>query len=233
MPSAGLIFLGFIYCALEPFVRRWWSEYLISWSRLLTGDFRDPMVGRDILIGGAATCIYHLITVVIRLVDEFGLGEKRQLQTNIRWEVADSFLDGMAGLSRVLVDAVGVPLNFLGIFLIVYFFTRNKKATLILSGILLTVFLAIGSGNTIVWVNDAIAVSALMFVFNRFGIVALMSAYFFFVSIVVLPLSFDPSNIVFPQTVATLVILFAIMAYAAYISIGGAKMFGGKSFWGD
>lgn len=23
------IFGGFIYCALEPFVRRWWSEYLI------------------------------------------------------------------------------------------------------------------------------------------------------------------------------------------------------------
>jgi hypothetical protein len=73
----------------------------------------------------------------------------------------------------------------------------------------------------------------LMIVFNRFGIVALISELFFAISILVLPLSFDPASIVFPQTVATLVIYFAIMAYAAYISIGGAKMFGGKSFWGD
>ena len=122
-------------------------------------------------------------------------------------------------------------------FLIVYFFTRNKKATLILSGILLiSFFVFLGDSNlrnTIVWVNAAIRVSLMMIVFNRFGIVAFISAWFFSVSIVFLPLSFDPASIVFPQTVATLVIFFSIMAYAAYISIGGAKMFGGKSFWGD
>ena len=44
--------VGILYIALEPFVRRSWSEMLISWSRLMAGDFRDPMVGRDILIGG-------------------------------------------------------------------------------------------------------------------------------------------------------------------------------------
>jgi predicted Ser/Thr protein kinase len=46
--------IGLMYLALEPFVRRRWPEGLISWSRLLAGDARDPLVGRDILIGGAA-----------------------------------------------------------------------------------------------------------------------------------------------------------------------------------
>ena len=81
--------------------------------------------------------------------------------------------------------------------------------------------------------NNAIGVSVGMIIFNRFGIVAFISGLFFGLSIATLPLSFDPANIVFPNTVATLVIFFAIMAYAAYISIGGAKMLGGKSFWGD
>jgi len=62
------------------------------------------------------------------------------------------------------------------------------------------------------------------------GIVALISAIFFFSSIANLPLPFDPASIVFPNTIATLFIFFAIMGCAAYISIGGAKMFGGKPF---
>ena len=37
--------------AFEPFVRRRWPGRIISWSRLLAGGFRDPLVGRDILIG--------------------------------------------------------------------------------------------------------------------------------------------------------------------------------------
>src|SRR5918997_2318189 len=40
------------YIALEPFLRPPWSELMISWSRLMAGDFRDPLVGRDILVGG-------------------------------------------------------------------------------------------------------------------------------------------------------------------------------------
>lgn len=39
------------YLALEPVVRRRWPASLVSWSRLLAGRWRDPMVGRDVLIG--------------------------------------------------------------------------------------------------------------------------------------------------------------------------------------
>jgi serine/threonine-protein kinase len=39
------------YLALEPFVRRRWPAQLIASTRLLAGNHRDPMVGRDVLIG--------------------------------------------------------------------------------------------------------------------------------------------------------------------------------------
>jgi hypothetical protein len=32
-------------------VRRRWPATLVSWSRLLAGRFRDPLVGRDVLAG--------------------------------------------------------------------------------------------------------------------------------------------------------------------------------------
>jgi serine/threonine-protein kinase len=41
------------YLALEPIVRRRWPQLMVGWSRLLAGRMRDPMVGRDLLIGGA------------------------------------------------------------------------------------------------------------------------------------------------------------------------------------
>ena len=40
-----------IYVALEPYARRQWPQAMITWSRLLTGRFRDPLIGRDLLIG--------------------------------------------------------------------------------------------------------------------------------------------------------------------------------------
>jgi serine/threonine-protein kinase len=44
-------FIWALYIALEPYVRRRWPATLVSWSRLLAGRFRDPLVGRDVLVG--------------------------------------------------------------------------------------------------------------------------------------------------------------------------------------
>ena len=44
-------FIWVLYIALEPYVRRRWPATLVSWSRMLAGGFRDPLVGRDVLIG--------------------------------------------------------------------------------------------------------------------------------------------------------------------------------------
>jgi hypothetical protein len=52
---AGCCWLG--YLAAEPFVRRQWPHMLVAWTRLLGGRVRDPLVGRDVLIGCAAGAI--------------------------------------------------------------------------------------------------------------------------------------------------------------------------------
>ena len=70
-------FIWFLYMALEPFVRRRWPNLIISWSRLVAGDFRDPMVGRDILIGGMLgfchTLAIYLVTWIRMLYEGSGL----------------------------------------------------------------------------------------------------------------------------------------------------------------
>lgn len=43
--------LWVLYMALEPYVRRRWPRTLLSWTRVLAGRFRDPLVGRDLMAG--------------------------------------------------------------------------------------------------------------------------------------------------------------------------------------
>src|SRR5262249_8698058 len=54
---------GLSYTAFEPFVRRLWPETLISWTRLLNGRFRDPRVGRDLILGAL---LGVLIAILLR-----------------------------------------------------------------------------------------------------------------------------------------------------------------------
>ncbi len=42
-----------VYLALEPYARRRWPHTLISWSSVLIGRLRDPVVGADVLRGCA------------------------------------------------------------------------------------------------------------------------------------------------------------------------------------
>jgi serine/threonine-protein kinase len=54
---SGAAFYGLmtwtLYVALEPHARRRWPQMLVSWSRLIEGRWRDPLIGRDLLIGSA------------------------------------------------------------------------------------------------------------------------------------------------------------------------------------
>src|SRR5262249_26793614 len=40
-----------LYLGFEPHVRRLWPKRIIAWNRLLAGRLRDPLVGRDMLVG--------------------------------------------------------------------------------------------------------------------------------------------------------------------------------------
>ena len=55
------VVFAFLYIAVEPYVRRRWPDRLISWTRLVSGRWRDPMIGRDVLIGIVAGLMHVAI----------------------------------------------------------------------------------------------------------------------------------------------------------------------------
>jgi len=48
---AGIVWV--LYMAIEPYVRRRWPQSLITWTRVLSGRARDPLVGTHVLFGTA------------------------------------------------------------------------------------------------------------------------------------------------------------------------------------
>lgn len=60
------------YLALEPTVRRIWPDGLVGWSRLITGHWRDPLVGRQVLAGVACgVSLSFSILIGFALADYF------------------------------------------------------------------------------------------------------------------------------------------------------------------
>src|SRR6185369_7753107 len=56
---SGLLWITYI--AMEPYVRQLWPESLITWTRLLSGQWRDARVGRDVLIGVLAGLLVQVL----------------------------------------------------------------------------------------------------------------------------------------------------------------------------
>jgi serine/threonine protein kinase len=62
--AAGLLWGGTmwtLYLAIEPWIRRYWPQAIISWSRIVAGQWRDAVVGRDILFGVAFGTLWLVI----------------------------------------------------------------------------------------------------------------------------------------------------------------------------
>jgi hypothetical protein len=62
--ASALLWAGgmwMLYLAIEPWIRRNWPQAIISWSRLISGQLRDPVVGRDILFGVAFGILWLVI----------------------------------------------------------------------------------------------------------------------------------------------------------------------------
>ena len=75
-----------LYIALEPYVRRRWPQSLISWTRVLTGNVRNPLVGGHVLLGttvGVEVSLSFLFIVRALILAQFGVGGPPPVQLSL------------------------------------------------------------------------------------------------------------------------------------------------------
>ena len=222
LAPTALIWL--LYIALEPHVRKRWPRLIISWSRLMAGNYRDPMVGRDLLFGGLLGLIHgSCIPLGLLVTRWFGFEAPPILTLNVVMLGSVRMLLA-AFLSSQVVASVFIGFAFLFFLLLLYIVLRKEwLATLALFVIALSIEVSAFAfgGPRFFWVASILIAAAITIVVARFGLLATMVAQLFFFLSVVYPMTTDFSAWYASSTIFALAIALGLTIYGFYISLGG------------
>jgi len=221
--------LWILYIAMEPYVLRRWPATLVSWSRLLAGGFRDPLVGRDLLVG----CLLGAYAVAFGRIGWFVISwlgyPPPQPGSGPQWE----FLGArtiISDISLSLGPVLFIPLVILFVLFLLRALLRKEWAAAVVFVLLFTVFEALGLGRQFVLfhlVEGLIFWGLSTFVLIRFGLLAFAASGFFTSLLSGFPLTTQGSAWYAGISLAVILLMAAIALYAFYTSLGGRPVFGG------
>jgi len=212
--------LWVLYLALEPYVRKRWPETIISWTRALAGRFRDPLVGRDILLG----CLLGVtMTALSEAPRWLGLDPRRPdgfrlSALNSARHLFGEFLDGQ-------IHSLVPPMLFLVLLLLFGVVLRRIQVA---AGAVLVFFGVFGWAFGHHWLDP---VSGLLFA----GVVLLSLTRFGLLATTVLFATQNALNFCITEnlfawygagTILAVLWVLAIAGYGFYTSFAGRPLFG-------
>ena len=209
-----------MYVAFEPFVRRRWPNMLVSWTRVLSGNWRDPRVGRDLLLGcatGVAAGLLFALQLVVSTLE--GRLPSLPLGAAISSFVPPGSLLG--GLATSLLDTILASfLLFFLLFLLRLLLRRDWLA--------MTVWVVFGALVNVnlsdLWVSYAVSsvtFAIIYLVLMRGGFFPYMVGRFMVVVLITAPLTFDQSVWYADTAYAALAVALGVAVYGFWISLRG------------
>ncbi len=224
--------IGLIYLALEPYVRRRWASLIISWNRLLAGDFKDPLVGRDILVGGILG-LAHTATIFLMSLLPLWMGEAVAPNPGMGVSYIQSSKHLLATFLAVTSSALFFALiGLLFLVLLVTIFRKQWLAIFVFWAIYFTInglFFASGR-HWLVWLAPALIAAINVACVARFGLLATVSFYVFFFLTFHNPITANVSSWYFVNTIFAAVVILGLTIYGFYISLAGQSIFNAKLF---
>ena len=225
-------FAGLMYLSLEPYMRKNAPERMVSWNRLLAGEWRDPLVGRDVLIGAATAAVLCFAVQFLILLLPLWLGQPSRAPGMIT-----AYLSGLGGFPERLLSELSsaFTLTFVFSFLILFFgllLRRKWLGTFVVSMICIAFAVVLGIANEQTYLEIVgLVILAVCYVLipARFGFVAFLSFLLFLGP-------FDggvPIGTWYSAGfVAYAVLATAVAIYGFYTSTSGQKLWNG-SLLGD
>jgi len=210
-----------LYVALEPYVRRNWPHALISWSRLLAGKLRDPLVGRDVLWGVLLGVLWSVIV---------GVGFLFLKREGATPQLPDS--DLLMGSRQVLGSSIRNigqcilgTLQFFFLLFLLRVLLRNKWLALVCFVGIFTVLNTLQSDHPqIAWAVWLIVYLLAAAAVTRFGLIVLAAALFTANVLLNLPYSLDFSTWYAAHAAIVVAGFVALAAWGFYTSLGGQKL---------
>jgi len=210
-----------IYLALEPWVRRRWPQTMVSWSRLLSGQFRDPIVARDILFGVMLGIVWILIfqlrsIPLMRLGAAPGMGRSEFLE------------GGRQALGAGLMQAVNSVIGTLQFFFLLFGLKMLLRKEWLAAIAFVAVFAlprGLTSSHLAVELPTQILVYAVaVLIVFRFGLIPLAVAIFTINLTANLPFSSDLSAWYMTPSLLALLSVLLLAAWGFYHSLGGQPL---------
>lgn len=217
--AAWLLYMGF-----EPYVRRIWPEMLVSWSRLIDGRWRDPLVGQSVLIGGIGGCAAAAMVYLNRSIPDWVGGVPA-----VPFYLSEFELESLGALPvtagvfvHIAVKAVQVSMGFVALLALARLVVKRPWLALLIWGAVQTATLTLGQHSYTGWwspliVGAMIAVAAGVLLHN--GLLGLIALIGTMLVILVGPITLDDKSWFYDRSIATLCVLGAVMVGAAVIAL--------------
>lgn len=218
--------LWVIYIALEPLVRRRWPRTIVSWSRLLAGEVKDPLVGRDVLVGFVAATAVGLLDRLEMIVPGWlGLppAEPQHFQML-------SLLGARVVISELLGTAVGAVFFGLALLFILFLLRLLLRREWAAAVVFVLIFLpgrVLQSETPLVTaLCSVISMGILVLLLMHFGLLAAIAAGFLSNLMTEFPVTPETSAWYAGVGFTALAILAVLLLYAFRTSLGGRPLFG-------
>lgn len=221
------VFFALAYLALEPYVRRLWPETLISWSRVISGRFRDPLVGRDLLIGAAVGVFWTiLVGLAVLIADWLGVPAELRKTTVPSTLLGARFLG--AQFLHEQQNSVAAGLYFLLAMLLLRSLLRNQWLA---GGLFVLIFAVVFRPETlsyVYWFTAGIIFVSWVFLLTRYGLLTWIAAFVCFSLLVALPITADFAAWYWGSSLFALAAVAALGVYGFYTSLAGGGLVGDR-----
>jgi serine/threonine protein kinase len=207
-----------LYLALEPYVRRYWPQAIISWTRALTGRWRDPLVGRDVLYGiilGVLVC--DLYGVRYHLESKFGAPPG-----GLSTDYLGSALLAIGGWFGQIPASIASTLVLFLFFFLCRVLLRKSWLAAAAFALLWAALKSVTSDYPAVeWPMQIVLYSALAAGALRYGLVTLVVALFTADVTLNIPVTLNSSAWYFTEAALALATIIALAIWAFYTALAG------------
>jgi hypothetical protein len=216
------------YLALEPIIRRNLPQLIVSWNRLLAGDWRDPLVGRDILFG-ALIGVGHFTLICSAKLSEYFLTHERGVLT---FNSNQSILGLRNSISVILYDSgMGMVygLMFICWLAILYLVFRRLRYAGAVMFLLISTVETLFFSRSLIYLPFTLGISLLLVLaFSRIGLLAAVVTMIVFGWMQNTLFTFNFSAWYATPMMLTLLVILLLLGFGLKISLANQSVFGAR-----
>lgn len=217
-----------LYLALEPYVRRRDPHTLIAWNRLLAGNWRDALVGRDLLIG----VLYGVLVAIFASSDNFllpFLGKSPPEPGGLQYS---SLLGVRSAIASLLLYVLVYVLYALVIFFVLFAIRLLVKRDWLAAIIVAFLGAATNAGGeypALTYLYLGIIWLSILLMLRRFGMLTLVVGLVVQNVLLVFPTTSHLSRWYATAGLTAILVTLSVACYGFYASLGGKPLFSGAA----